>query len=211
MHDLLDLPHLIFGYHDKQDVGGLVCVGTLPVPVGDAPAELFHDGPGNARLFCKDHNAHIDILDVNPVNGHRQDGRVYQRVDNDLYVEHEKTDRIHKDVHQNIDPAHAEAGIFLCTAEPDDILPAAGAPAPEHKTGSGARHDTADDAGRQVVVHKRGGRYGDNGEEHTLYADRDQRLYRKAPAQDSVAQVKERNIHDKVDKARQESPPNLEN
>ena len=140
------------------------------------------------------------------VNGHRQDRSVDQRVDDDLYVEHEKTDGVHKDVHQDINPAHAEAGILLRTAQADDILPAAGAPAPKHKPCPGASHDAADDAGRQVVVHKRSGRYGDNGEEHTLYADRDQRLYGKAPPQNPVAHVKKRYVHNKVDKARKIHP-----
>src|SRR5699024_6838636 len=177
VHDLLDLPHLIFGYHDKQDVGGLVCVGTLPVPVGDAPAELFHDGPGNARLFCKDHNAHIDILHMDTVNGNRQDGRVDERVDDDLYVEHEQTDRVDEHVHHDIDPAHTKAGVFLCAAPAADVLSSAGAAPPEDQAGTGTRHDAADDAGGEVIVYQGGCRNGHDGQEHALDAYGHQRLH----------------------------------
>ena len=97
------LRHFIFGDQDEQDIGCLICVGSFSVPICHASPRLLHNSLRNACLLCKYHNAHIYVLDMYPVDGKRQHGRIDEGVHHDLYIEQEQADSIHKDIHKNID------------------------------------------------------------------------------------------------------------
>ncbi len=95
-YDSFQLVDFVFRDHNEQDIGGLVRISSSSVPVGDAASGLFDDRPGDPKLFCKDHDAHVDVLDMYPVTCDGINHTVDQRIDNDFHIEHQKTDTIQR-------------------------------------------------------------------------------------------------------------------
>lgn len=121
MHDLFDLPYLIFGNHNKEDIRPHTRVGSLSVPRSNPAPGLIHDRLGYPELLGKYHNTHINILNMHFIYRQRKYRRVYQRIYDDLNVKHKQTDSIYYQIQKNIDLSHADIQFLLQAAYADDV------------------------------------------------------------------------------------------
>ena len=101
----------------------------LPIPVCDAPAGLLPDCLWGSPFFCKDDYNHGDILYIYSVAGNRIYNTINERIDDDFYVEHGKTDPIYKNIDNKGHLSYAKTVEFFCKIESKYVLSAARASA----------------------------------------------------------------------------------
>lgn len=173
MNDPSDLVYFVFGDHNEENVGSLVRIGSGAVPVGHASSHFIHNSLRNSELLCKDHDTHIDVLDVDPVTCYRRNNSVDQRVDHCFQIEHQKTDSIYEDIDDGCHFTNTEITELLCKVKTKYVLSAAGTAASKYQSGSKSGNNTSNDTGCQTVIDERTFRNRDESKGCGLHNDGD--------------------------------------
>ena len=93
--------YLVLAHHHRHDVGSLVRISPVSVPVGYSPMQLFHYLILYAQivLLGKNQTRHIYVLSVSPVYSQRKTGCIddglYRRRDIEEYGAYEIKSRVY--------------------------------------------------------------------------------------------------------------------